>query len=123
MRLIRFSFSSCTSWIFVLFLSISLKMSNFCYNVGCSILFLLQHMGSVVAAHRLSSCGSQALEHRLSSGTWLSCSVACGMFLDQREKPYPLIWQAGSYPQCHHGSPTCSNSKSRSFFVPKSSMN
>uniref|UniRef100_A0AC11AY29 Uncharacterized protein n=1 Tax=Ovis aries TaxID=9940 RepID=A0AC11AY29_SHEEP len=32
----------------------------------------------------LSSCGSRAAEHRLSScDTWLSCSAACGIFRDR----------------------------------------
>ena len=60
--------------------------------VGFSFLWLLccwraQALGSwasVVAACGLSSRGSQALECGLSScGPWLSCSVACGIFLEQ----------------------------------------
>ena len=46
----------------------------------------LQHMGSVVVAHGLS------------------CSVACGIFLDQGSNPCPPHWQVGSYPLCHQGS-------------------
>ena len=38
---------------------------------------------SVAAAHGLSSCGSWALEHRLSRGHRLICSTACGIFPDQ----------------------------------------
>ena len=35
----------------------------------------------------------------------LSCSTACGVFLDQGPNPCPLHWQADSYPQCHQRSP------------------
>ena len=44
--------------------------------------------------YRLSSCGSRA-----------SCSVACGIFLDQGSNPCPLNWQADSQPLRHQGSP------------------
>ena len=41
---------------------------------------------SVVAAHGLSRCGSQALEHRLSSyGTWAL------LLYDMRDLPGPVI--------------------------------
>ena len=43
--------------------------------------------GSVVVAHRLS------------------CSAACGIFLDQGSNPCPLHWQADSQPLRHQGSP------------------
>ena len=42
---------------------------------------------SVVVAHRLS------------------CSAACGIFLDQSSNLCPLHWQADSSPLCHQGSP------------------
>ena len=45
-------------------------------------------MGSVVVADRLS------------------CSIACGIFLDQRSNPCLLYWQADSYPLRHQGSPS-----------------
>ena len=52
---------------------------------------------SVVAACRLCSCGSRALERRLSSVVLgLSCSAACGIFPDQGSNPCPLHWQADS---------------------------
>ena len=35
----------------------------------------------------------------------LSCSVACGIFLDQGSNPCSLHWQADSYPLHHQGSP------------------
>ena len=46
------------------------------------------HVGSVLVAHRLS------------------CSTACGSFLDQGSNPYPLHWQADSSPLSHQGSPS-----------------
>ena len=35
----------------------------------------------------------------------LSCSTACGIFLDQGSNPCPLHWQADSQPLRHQGSP------------------
>ena len=52
---------------------------------------------SVVAARELSSCGLRALERRLSSVVHrLSCSAACGIFLDQGSNLCPLHWQVDS---------------------------
>ena len=45
---------------------------------------------SVVVAHGLQSAGSAVVAHRL------SCSAACGIFLDQRLNLCPLHWQADS---------------------------
>ena len=62
------AFSSCSAWDF------SLQW----------LLLLQSPQASVVAVRRFSSCGSWALELRLSScGARLGCSVACGIFLDQ----------------------------------------
>ena len=36
----------------------------------------------------------------------LSCSAACGLFLDQGTNPRPLHWQVDSYPLHHQGSPS-----------------
>jgi len=47
----------------------------------------LRHVGSVVAARRLS------------------CPAACGIFLDQELNPCLLSWQADSLPLDHQGSP------------------
>ena len=49
--------------------------------------------------HGLSSAGSVVMAHRL------SCSEACGIFLDQGSNPCPLHWQADSYLLDHHGNP------------------
>ena len=54
---------------------------------------------SVVVALGLSSCGSWALEHRL------SCSMACGIFPDQRSNWCLLYCQVDSLPPDHQGSP------------------
>ena len=69
---------------------------------------LLQNAGlrlqtSVVMAYGLSSCNSQALEHRFSSCG--ACYEACGIFLEQELNLCLLHWQADSYPLNHHGSP------------------
>ena len=54
---------------------------------------------SVVVALGLSSCGSWALEHRL------SCSMACGIFPDQRSNWCLPHCQVDSLPLDHQGSP------------------
>ena len=45
---------------------------------------------SVIGAHGLYSAGSAVVMHRI------SCSVACGNFLDPGSIPCPLYWQAES---------------------------
>ena len=81
-------------WVFVAAHRLSLVAAS----RGCSLLrcvgfslqwlLLLQSTGSRRAG--FSSCGSWALERRLSScGTGLSCSTACGIFLDQGSNPCP----------------------------------
>ena len=76
-----------------------------CVGFSLQWLLLLQTSGS--RARGLSSCGSRALEHRLSScGTRpYSCSMACGIFPEQESSPWPLHWQADSQPLDHQGSP------------------
>ena len=50
-------------------------------------------VASLVAEHKgFGSCGTQAQE--LPQGTWNLCLI-----------PYPLHWQADSYPLGHQGSP------------------
>ena len=51
-----------------------------------------------------NSCSSRALEHRLSSCAGLSCSAACGIFLDQGLNPCLLHWKADSLSLSHQGS-------------------
>jgi len=60
---------------------------------------LLIAVASLVAGHRLQSSGSQAGAHGL------SCSRACGIFLDQGSNPCLLYWQVDSLPLSPRGSP------------------
>ena len=63
-------------------------------------------IGSVVVVPR-------ALEHRLSNcGTQLSCSLACGIFLDQGSNARLLHWQVDSLPVSCQRSPPSLNFKS-----------
>jgi len=61
---------------------------------------LLWQVGSLGAAPGLSSTGSIAVAYRL------SCSPACGIFLDQRSNLYLLHWQVDSLLLSLHGSTT-----------------
>ena len=61
---------------------------------------------SAVVACGLRSCSSLAPEHRLVvAAPGLSCSVACGTFLDQGLNLCLLHWQPDSLPLSHQGSP------------------
>ena len=53
---------------------------------------------SVVAALGPQSPGSVVVAHEF------SCSLTCGIFLDQGLNPCPLHWQVDSYPLRHQGS-------------------
>ena len=54
----------------------------------------------------LNSCGLWILEYGLIIVVHgLSCSAACGIFLDQGSNLCPLHWQVDSYPVYHQGSP------------------
>ena len=59
----------------------------------------LWHTGSVVVACRLQNMGLLVVV------PGLSCSTACGIFLDQGLNPCPLHWQVDFYPLHHQGSP------------------
>ena len=65
-------------WVFVAARAFSLVMEIGGYSpswgLGFSLKWLLLLRSSSSRAHRLSSCGSQALENRLNS-----CPVACGI--------------------------------------------
>ena len=77
---------------------------------GCSCFFCsrAQALGmwaSVVAAYRLSSCGSQALECGISGcGAPAYYSMACGIFPIQGSNLCPLHCKANSYPLDYQGS-------------------
>ena len=61
---------------------------------------------SVVEPQEFCSCGSRSLEPKLNScGRGLSCSMACGLFLDQGSNWSLLDWQADSLLLSHQGSP------------------
>ena len=55
--------------------------------------------GSILGAPRLWSSGSIVVVHGL------SCSTACGIFLDQGSNPCLLHWQVDSVPLSHQRSP------------------
>ena len=59
----------------------------------------LQHMDSVIVTPRLQSTGTKVVTHGF------SCSVACGIFLDQGSNLCLLHWQEDSLPLSHQGSP------------------
>ena len=62
--------------------------------------------GSPALEHVLNGCGSPALEHVLSScGGRLSCSEACGIFLDQGLNSCLLHYQVDSLPAEPPGKP------------------
>ena len=73
--------------------------ASHCGGFSCCGAWALGVRASVVAARGLSSFGSRALEPRL------SCSAACGIFLDQGSKPCSLHWQVDSQPLRHQGGP------------------
>ena len=59
---------------------------------------LLIAVASVVAEHGLQTCRFQQLQYvgSVAVARRLSCSVACGIFLDQGSNLCPLHWQADS---------------------------
>ena len=69
----------------------------------------LQCVGSVAAVRGFSSCSSRVQQLQFPGSVveahGLSCSTACGIFLDQRSKPYLLHWQVDSIPLSNQGSP------------------
>ena len=94
--------------------------------VGFSLRWLLLLRSTGSRHEGFSSCGSWALECRLSSygsrakstGSvvvvyGLSCSTLCGISPDQRLNPCPLHWQVVSQPLCHQGSPTLLHNDSK----------
>ena len=86
-------------WVFVSVRGLSLVAASGghsslrCAGLSLSRPLLLQSAGSRRA-------GSVVVAHRP------SCSVACGIFLDQGSNLCPLHWQADSQPLRHQGSPS-----------------
>ena len=85
-------------WVFIAARGLSLVAASWGYSLLWCACFSLQWLlllrstgsrraGSVVVAHGLS------------------CSSACGIFLDQGSNPCPLHWQTDSQPLCHQRSP------------------
>ena len=85
-------------------------------SCGCGLLIAVASLvaehwpwgpwASVVLARELSSCGSWALEHKLSGcDVWGNYSVACGNFPDQGLNLSLLLWQVDSYPLELSGKP------------------
>ena len=61
------------------------------WHAGFSLWWLLLLWSTDSRHTGCSSCGLQALEHRVSScGARVSCSAACGIFADQGSNPCPL---------------------------------
>ena len=88
-------YSVCSSW------------ASHCSGFYVEALGLSGMWASVVVARGLHSCGSRALEYRLSScsaGAQL-VSTACGIFPDLGSIPCPMHWQADSLPLNHQGIP------------------
>ena len=80
--------------------------ASHCSGFSCCRAWALGVQASVVAARRLSSCGSRAVERWLSSrGAWAQLLHGSGIFPDQGPNPCPLHWQADSQLLRHHGSP------------------
>ena len=84
-------------WVFVAVRELSLVAASRGYaSLRCmsfSLRWLLLLRSPACRRVGFGSCGSWALERRLSScGTWhgLSCSTACGIFPDQGSNPCPL---------------------------------
>ena len=92
-------------WLFWVFVAVC-RLSLIADSRGYSLLV------GARTSHRsgFSSCGAWArgmgasvvVAHRL------SCSRACGIFLDQGLNPCPLHWQVDSYPVYHQRSPPLS---------------
>ena len=61
-------------------------------------------------AQQLQSLGSVAVVHGL------SCSEACGIFLDQKSKLGLLHWQVESLPLSHQGSPIFAFSRGENLY-------
>ena len=93
---LRFCAQALASWGYSLLLctDFSLWWLLLLRSTGCmcidfnAVTYGLQNLGSVIVAHELS------------------CSMACGIFLDQGLNPCPLNWQADSYPLLHREIPS-----------------
>ena len=74
-------------------------VDSHCGGFSCCEAQALGTWASAVAAHGLQSTGSVVVMNRL------SCSLACGLLLEQILNPCPVHWQADSQPLDHQGKP------------------
>ena len=78
-----------------------------CFEQGLLVVHRL--LIATASRCRAQALGTQAsvLQHADSVVVFqgLSCSAACGIFLEQGPNPCPLHWQADSLPVSHQGSP------------------
>ena len=82
-------------WLFVAGHRLSLIVVYGLLIVVTSLEAVQRLWASIVAAHGVSSCSSQALQHGSVAVTHgLSCPKACGIFPSQGLNPCPLQWQA-----------------------------
>ena len=95
-------------WVFVAVRGLSLVaaitllcsvQASHCGGFSCCGAQALGAWASVVVACRLQNAGSVVVAHGL------SCSAACGIFLDQGLNLCRLHWPADSSPLHHQGSP------------------
>ena len=94
LNLFIFYFYFWLHWVFVAVHGLSLVAASGGYSLlwcmGFSLRWLLLLRSTGSRCMSFSRCGTQALEHRLSS------SAACGIFLGQGSNPCSLHWQADS---------------------------
>ena len=105
-------------WVFVAARGLSLVVASGGYSslqcVGFSLWWPLLLWSTGSRHTSFSSCNTQAQQLWLTGSraqawqlwlTGLSCSVVCGIFLDQGLNLCPLHWQADSQPLRHEGRP------------------
>ena len=94
LRCCTWAFSSCSErgLLFVVAHGFLIAVASLVAEHGLQARWLqqLRHVGSVVVTRRLQSTGSVVVAHGL------SCSAACGTFLDQGSNLCPLHWQVDS---------------------------
>ena len=119
-RFLRFRFFICKMKLSsfkkkIVYLFLAILGFRFCSGFSPAAMSTGSSLAVVHGRLSLQSTGAQASvteapwaqEHRLNScGTWLSCSSACWIFLDQGLNPRLLHWQADSIPLSYQGSPS-----------------